>query len=62
MIEVVPAGNRWTWRMLCPAGRVLVYCRETFATDIEANEAAKRYRAAFWRIADAVDHRQARCI
>lgn len=62
MIEVVPAGNRWTWRLICALGRVLVYTTESWATDFEAADAAKAYRAGFWHRADSVDHRQARAI
>lgn len=62
MFEVIPAGNRWTWRMICAAGRVLVYTAESWATDFEAADAAKAYRAAFWAVACQVDHRMAACI
>ena len=62
MIDVFLVGNRWTWRMICAAGRTLVYPEETWATDFEAFAAAKAYRSTFWRIADVIDHRMARCI
>lgn len=62
MFEVIQAGNRWTWQMICSAGRVLVYTCETFDDDGQAAEAAKDYRRRFWAIADQVDHRMARCI
>lgn len=62
MIEVVKIGDRWTWTMICPAGRVLVYTPALFASDHEAAEAAKAYRTAIWALADRVDHRQARAI
>lgn len=62
MIEVVLTGNRWTWTLICPRGRVLVYTTETFDTDRQANDAAKAYRSGFWAAADQVDHRQARAI
>ena len=29
MIEVIPAGNRWTWRMIDAEGRVIVYTDES---------------------------------
>lgn len=62
MFEVVQAGNRWTWRMICAAGRVLVYTADSWPSMGEAAEEAKAYRAGFWRVADQVDHRMARCI
>lgn len=62
MFEVIPAGNRWTWRLICAVGRVLVYTDETFETDLAAAAAAKAYRAGFWALADLIDHRQARAI
>lgn len=62
MFGVFQIGNRWTWHMICAAGRVLAYTSESWETDMEAAEAAKSYRVAFWRIADQVDHRMARCI
>lgn len=62
MIEVVQIGNRWSWTLLCPNGRVLVYSADSYESDGDAADAAKTYRAAFWAIADQIDHRQARCI
>lgn len=62
MIEVVAAGDGWTWVLLCARGRVLVYTDEIYPTDSAAADAAKAYRAAFWAVADSVDHRQARAI
>lgn len=62
MFEVILVGNRWTWQMICPAGRVLVYTAETYDDDGQAAEAAKAYRKGFWAVADQVDHRMARCI
>lgn len=61
MIEVVPAGNRWVWQMICAAGRVLAYSMESWATDFEAADAAKAYRAAIFGSAARVDHRQGAC-
>jgi hypothetical protein len=58
MIEVFAAGNRWTWRMICAAGRTLAYTAETWATDFEAFTAAKHYRATIWSFAAKVDERQ----
>ena len=48
--------------MICAAGRTLVYTSDTFDSDGAAAEAAKAYRVSFWRVADQVDHRMARCI
>ena len=62
MIEVIPAGNRWTWRMICAAGRTLVYTAESWPTDLEAFSAAKAYRTAFWAMACEIDHRMGACI
>lgn len=62
MFEVIPSGNRWTWRLICAAGRVLVYTRETFETDFAAAAAAKAYRSGFWAMADRVDHRMGACV
>ena len=62
VFEVIPAGNRWTWRMICAAGRVLVYTAESWAINFEAADAAKAYRTAFWAIACQVDHRMGACI
>lgn len=61
MIEVHPTGNRWTWRMICAAGRTLVRAAETFVSDAEAFAAAKAYRATFWAVAQGVDHRMGAC-
>lgn len=62
MIEVITAGNRWTWRMICAAGRTLVRTPETFDTDFQAFAAAKDYRTRFWSHAAKVDHRMGACI
>ena len=62
MIEVLLVGNRWSWSLICPAGRILVYTDDTFETNTEAADAAKAYRSGFWLVADQVDHRMARCI
>lgn len=62
MFEVIPHGNGWTWRMICAAGRVLVYCSEQWPTDFEAASAAKAWRAAFWDMAWGIDHRMGACI
>lgn len=62
MIEVIPAGSRWTYHFICDAGRVLVYTAETFPCPASAFAAAKAYRSAFWAMADAVDYRMGRCI
>lgn len=62
MFEVIQAGNRWTWQMICSAGRVLAYTSETYDDDGQAAEAAKTYRRNFWAVADQVDHRMGRCI
>ena len=48
MIEVIPQGNRWAWRFICAAGRVLAYSLESFPTDVEAAADAKAYRTAHW--------------
>lgn len=55
MIEAVPAGNRWTWRMICAFGRVLAYTAESWPTDREAFAEAKRYRAELFGRAEALD-------
>ena len=62
MIEVIETAGGWTWRLICAAGRVLVYSGKTFATNFEAAYAAKAYRSGFWAVADGVDNRQARSI
>lgn len=62
MIEMIAAGNRWTWRMICAAGRTLVYTDESWPTDFEAFDAAKAYRTAFWAMASQIDHRMGACI
>lgn len=62
MIEVVQAGNRWTWTLIGVCGRRLVWTDESWPTIEGAASAAKAYRAAFWALADAIDHRQARAI
>lgn len=62
MIELVLTGNRWTWTMISDAGRVLAYADASWPTDLEAAEAARRFRAGLWAVADSVDHRQARAI
>ena len=62
MIEVLPWGNRWTWRMIGFDGAVLVYTSETWPCDFSAFAAAKAYRTAFWAMACQVDHRMGACI
>ena len=62
MIEVVPHGNGFTWRMISDAGRVLVEAGKMFPCDITAAQAAKSYRTTFWAIACQIDHRMAACI
>lgn len=54
-------GNRWAWRMICAAGRTLVYTAETYPCDFSAYAAAKAYRAAFWDMAWAIDARMGAC-
>lgn len=48
--------------MIAFCGRRIVYGPERFDSDHAAAEAARAYRAAFWALADAIDHRQARAI
>jgi hypothetical protein len=60
VIEVQLVGNRWMWTLIAACGRVLAYSPETFPCNVSANNAAKRYRSALWRLADEIDHRQAR--
>lgn len=62
MIEVIPCGNGFTWRMICAAGRVLVYASEVFPCNPSAARAAKAYRRQFWAEADRIDHRMGACI
>lgn len=64
MIEVLWAddGTGWTWTLICPAGRVLVYTSERYPSILAAGNAAKAYRASIWALADRIDHRQARAI
>lgn len=62
MIEVALSGNRWTWTLIGVCGRPLVWSPDSWPTIDEAAAAAKAYRAAFWAVADAIDHRQARAI
>ncbi len=62
MIEVVPHGNGYTWRMIDFVGRVLVYTAETFPCTFSAFAAAKAYRTAFWAMACQIDHRMGACI
>ena len=61
MIEVVRIGDLWTWTIIGLCGRVLVYTAERFASDHAANDAAKAFRSAFWRIAAELDHRMGAC-
>lgn len=62
MIEVVPHGNGFVWRMICAAGRTLVESADPFPCITSAATAAKDYRARFWAYASTVDHRMAACI
>lgn len=62
MIEVVERGNGFAWHMICAAGRILAYSSESFPCITSAAAAAKAYRAAFWALADEIDHRMGRCI
>ncbi len=62
MIEVLLEATGWRWYFLSAAGRILLISRETFPCDMSAAINAKAYRKAFFAYADAIDHRQARCI
>lgn len=62
MIEVFQAGDRWGWSLIGFCGRPLVWSPDRFDSDLAAAEAARSYRSAFWRVADDIDHRQARAI
>ena len=62
MIEVFASGNRWTFHFICAAGRILYYTDRTWETDMDAATEAKRRRAAFFRQACEIDHRQGACI
>lgn len=62
MIEVVPHGNGFIWRMICAAGRVLAYTMESFPCVDSAFAAGRAYRTQFWQIAAQVDHRMGACI
>lgn len=65
MIEVVPTPGGFRWHFICHRQvepRVLVYGQKDHPSDRAAWADAAAWRARFWRIADAVDHRQARCI
>ena len=62
MIEVFESGGRWGWTLIGVCGRPLVWSDERFDSDLAAAEAAKAWRAAFWRVGAEVDHRQARAI
>lgn len=62
MIEVVPHGNGFTWRMICAAGRTLAYASEPFPCMISAEVAAKTFRNEFWDRASRIDHRMGACI
>jgi hypothetical protein len=62
MIEVIRAGDGWTWRMIGADGRVLVYTAETWPEDGGCFAAAKAYRTAFWAAANRIDHRMGACI
>lgn len=62
MIEVVRAGNRWTWRFIAACGRALAWTPETFPDDAAAFADARARRVQFLAMADAVDHRMGACI
>jgi len=62
MIEVIPDGSRWTWRMICHHGRALVFAGQTYASDFEAIAAARAARGRFWDAAWPVDHRMGACL
>ena len=53
--EVIPAEGGFTWSIIGPCGRVLVYTQETYPTDFAAAEAAKQSRALFSEIAASID-------
>lgn len=61
MIEVVALGNRWIWRMICAAGRQLAVSIDSFATDFDAADDARAWRATFFAAASVIDHRQGAC-
>lgn len=62
MIEVIPHGNGFAWRLICASGRALAYSSESFSCILSAARAAKEYRREFWAMADRIDHRMGRCI
>lgn len=62
MIKVIRTGSRWTWALIADCGRALVHAPQSYDTDFAANDAARAWRAAFWRGAAAVDHRQGAAI
>lgn len=53
--EVVPVGERFTWRIISACGRPLVYTDETYASDFAAAAAAKEARAGMAARAERVD-------
>lgn len=62
MIEIYPSGNGFGWRMISAEGRPLVERPEAHPCTFSAADAAKAFRAAFWALADSIDHRMGACI
>lgn len=53
--EVIPVNGRYTWRLIAPCGRPLVYPQETYPSDFAAADAAKAARADLHARASLID-------
>lgn len=53
--EVVPADDGFTWRLIGPCGRALVYPQERYPCTFSAAKAAKAARADFSERARPID-------
>lgn len=53
--EVLPSEDGFTWRLIAPCGRALVYSQETYPSDFAAADAAKAARAEHQARAVLVD-------
>ena len=62
MLEVIPHGNGWRWRWISAEARTLFESFVCHPSDMAAFAAAKRFRAAFWALADRIDSRMGACI
>lgn len=53
--EVTPTPTGYTWRIIAPCGRALVYPQQTYPCDRTAADAARKWRDGFAAAVVGVD-------